>query len=135
MPRPKVLQKLTIGDLEKLLREKHNHLDELMEQRRELMAQLRQVDREIRRMKGNVRVSARRRRLGQKPLRAYIREVLAESRKPLTPKEVEQGVRDAGYKSKSSKFYIIVHQNLNQMVKAGEVEKDSEKRTYRLVKS
>jgi hypothetical protein len=146
MPRPKALDKLTIGQIQQILDRKMSHLQDLQERRRELSNQLGDVDREIRRLQGGLggrkvglgsfSRGPRRRRLGrnQRPLREFVKEALGDNRKGMRPKDITEAVRKAGYRTSSTKPYLLVHQALGHLVKAGHVIRDESTRTYRLAK-
>jgi hypothetical protein len=144
MPRPKLLEQLSIGDIQKLLKNKLAHLEALQSRRRELQQQLHDTERQIRRAQGGLRGrslslsfggSGRRMPRNERPVKEYIREVLAQHRKGLRPNELADAVLAAGYQTNSAKFYVIVYQSLKKMLQEGVVERDEASRTYRLAKS
>jgi hypothetical protein len=65
-------------------------------------------------------------------LREYILKVLREAGKPMRPKDIQQAVLDAGYKTTSQRFSVIVNQTLTKLVELGQVKRDPASRTYTL---
>lgn len=154
MPRAPAISKLSISDIQRMLNKRLAQLRSLQEQIQQTLAQLGQIEQqateEIRQELRAVQVRdgmrrapraaapapapAKRRgrpaRAEAGSLREYIVKVLRNAGRPMRPKEVEQAVLDAGYKTTSQRFSVIVNQTLTKLVEQGQVKRDPATRTY-----
>jgi hypothetical protein len=153
MPRAPAISKLSISEIQKMLNKRLEQLRSLQEQIQQTLAQLGQIEQqateEIRQelravqtrdgMRRGPRAAApaapaKRRGRGPRPeagsLREYILKVLRDAGRPMRPKEVEQAVLEAGYKTTSQRFSVIVNQTLTKLVELGQVKRDPATRTY-----
>ncbi|MCS7168394.1 MAG: hypothetical protein RMI91_13640 [Gemmatales bacterium] len=152
MPRAPAISKLSISEIQRMLNKRLDQLRSLQEQIEQTLAQLDQIEQQAteeirqelravqagdgeRRAPATAKGAAAKRR-GRPPqaeagsLRSYILKVLRESGRPMRPKEVEQAVLGAGYKTTSQRFSVIVNQTLTKLVELGQVKRDAATRTY-----
>ncbi|MCS7016395.1 MAG: hypothetical protein RMJ19_05810 [Gemmatales bacterium] len=153
MARAPAISKLSISEIQKMLNKRLNQLRALQEQIESTLAQLGQIEQqateeirqELRAVQGDgerrgpraaAPAAAPPKRRGRPPqaeagsLREYILKVLRDAGRPMRPKEVEQAVLDAGYKTTSQRFSVIVNQTLTKLVESGQVKRDPNTRTY-----
>lgn len=117
--------KLDIATLRRLLAEREKELSELTQTRRKLMAELERVNRRIAQLGGadlEVAVAPKRRgprgpfrmRGGRLTLRAAVAQVLEQSDRALTVREVLEGLPATGYSTTSKHLEKMVRQALYQ---------------------
>jgi hypothetical protein len=145
MSRSKTIERMSIGDIKKIYEDKIARLRILQQEHQRLSEELKAVELEIRRMGGNMKpgkkggievlpTGSRTRPQNQRPLHAFIREVLETNKKGMRPAEIAKAVQSAGYRTSSAKFYSNVYQQLLHMVRSGDLVKEEQTRTYRLNK-
>jgi hypothetical protein len=110
----------TIAEIRRELRQKEAQVGYLMARRAKALARLAKIDRAIRAMGGEApaavkkgmgagpRPGRRGRRRGGKPLIEYVRKALGKATGGMRVKEVQQVVRNAGYRTAAKDFYGIV---------------------------
>ncbi|MDB4786802.1 MAG: hypothetical protein P8M30_04920 [Planctomycetaceae bacterium] len=135
---------MSLAELEAILKDQKKRLDKLKKNQSALQKELDGVTQEIAVLEGKGKGSGRRgrpagststakktvrrrRAKNPKPLKGYVREALAGSKKGLTLQEVMDAVKKAGYKSKSKSFKSVLYQCLYH---TEEFILDSKKKTY-----
>ncbi len=119
---------MSLAELETMLKEQKSRLDTLKKKQGTLQKELDGVNQEIALLEGKsgrrrgrpasaaksgtTRKVRRRRAKNEKPLKAYVTDVLNSSKKGLTLQEVSDKVQEAGYKSKSKSFKNVLYQCL-----------------------
>ncbi len=154
MPRGPAISQLSISEIQKLLNKRLEQLRSLQAQIEQTLEQLGSIQEKateeirqelkavqagdgMRRAPKAVAPAAPAKRRGRAPaeagsLREYILKVLREAGKPMRPKDIQQAVLDAGYKTTSQRFSVIVNQTLTKLVELGQVKRDPASRTYTL---
>ena len=136
---------LSLAELESLLKEQKSRLDSLKKKQAQLEKELDGVNAEIAALEGKgsrkgkrgrpagstskKKTVRRRRAKNAKPLKEYVKDVLASNKKGLTLQQVMDKVEAAGYKSKSKNFKNVLYQCLYH---TKEFVLDSNKGTYTL---
>jgi septal ring factor EnvC (AmiA/AmiB activator) len=135
---------MSLAELEAMLKDQKKRLEELKKKQAALQKDLDGVTQEIAVLEGKGKGSGRRgrpagststgkktvrrrRAKNAKPLKGYVRDALAGSKKGLTLQEVLDSVKKAGYKSKSKNFKNVLYQCLYH---TKEFVLDSKKGTY-----
>ena len=141
--------KLSIAQLEELLINRKTALMELQERREQLQSELTDVEAQIAAAEGSagpIVVRGRRaskftklkdrkarkavqRAKNEKSLRATVRELLENNKKGYSLSDLEQAVRDSGYKTNSVKFSNTLYQCLYNNK---EFQLDKKSGTYKL---
>lgn len=106
---------LSVAELQSLLNEQRKRLDELKKKQSALQKELDAVNQEIASIEGGeggARRVRRRRGRNQKPLRAYVQEVLTANKKGLALQEISEAVQANGYKTSSKNFKNVLYQCL-----------------------
>lgn len=152
MPRGPAISQLSISEIQKMLNRRLEQLRSLQAQIEQTLEQLgsiqeqamEEIRQELKAVQGRdgmrrapraAAVAAPAKRRGRPAaeagsLREYILKVLRESGKPMRPKDIQQAVLDAGYKTTSQRFSVIVNQTLTILVEQGQVKRDPASRTY-----
>ena len=115
--------KMSLDELESLLRDRKREIDELKKKQQSLQRDLGRVSKEIEIIAGKpgkqkqstkrMRKTVRRKRArNRKALKEYVTDILRKSRKGLTLAELHDSVVAAGYKSQSKSFKNVLYQCL-----------------------
>lgn len=114
-------QKLSLDELESLLKDRKHRIDELKKKQSALQRDLDRVSTEIamiegksakRTTKGKKKTVRRKRAKNRKALKEYVTDILQEARNGLTLAELHDRVLAAGYKSHSKSFKNVLYQCL-----------------------
>lgn len=104
----------SISELEKLLETQKNRLAALQKKKEQLAAQLTKVEQDIASLVGQaeapVKAPKPRRVKGDKSLRQHIFDILGQSEKPLSARELTDAVLAAGYRTTSKDPTALVRQ-------------------------
>src|SRR5882757_9389825 len=110
MPRVASGMKLTIGQLEGLLRSRKSEQHKLEKKRNKIARQLAQIDAELASIGAGGRgITSGGRARNAKSLVATIEEVLGKTGKPMGVGDIADAVRSRGYHSNSANFRSIVN--------------------------
>ncbi|MFO1020143.1 MAG: hypothetical protein U0903_05530 [Planctomycetales bacterium] len=115
---PETNEDMTLLELEKLLHGKRSQLHTLLRRRHKLEQQLTKVEEAISGLQGGkgvlsklgLKFALRTRPHNDKPLKAYVEDVLKANRKGLTLQGLSDKVLAAGYKTQSTKFSNTLYQ-------------------------
>jgi hypothetical protein len=112
----KVVQEMTVAQLEQALLKKKGKLESLLSRREKLQRQLDKVQRNIdglagRSAEGGMRRRKRRPR-NAKSLRTIVMDLLGKSKKGLSISELRERVEQTGYRSRSKNFNNVLYQCL-----------------------
>ena len=125
----------SIAELERLLEERRNQVQSLVERRERLQQQLHDLDAEMHAILNFETLPRQRRRAprvkNELPLSTAIRQVLAKNRKGLTLADLETQVKETGYKSASRNFRNVVYQAVYH---ATDIVRDEATGKYKLQK-
>lgn len=113
----KVVQEMTVAQLEQALHKKKGKLESLLTRREKLQRQLDKVQRQIdglagRSTEGGMRRRKRRRARNAKSLRMIVMDLLGKSKKGLSISELRERVEQTGYRSRSKNFNNVLYQCL-----------------------
>jgi hypothetical protein len=108
MPRGEV--RLSLGELQSMMRRQTNRLSKLKRERAKLLTKLAGIDREIASIDGASGGGVRAR--NPKSLVATLESVLSRSGKPMAVGDIVAAVKATGYRSNSENFRAIVNQTL-----------------------
>src|SRR5262245_28629971 len=114
MPRPSVIDSMTIAQLEKLLATRHDRLKEAMRQRDRVQKELDKLDDAIARLNGRAGASGNgrsHRPRNEMSLVATLEAVLAPG-KPMSVGDIVEAVQKRGYQSNSANFRSLVNMTL-----------------------
>lgn len=116
----------SISELEKLLEMQKNRLATLQKRKEQLAAQLAKVDQDIASLIGKTEVPVKapktRRVKGGKSLRQHIFDILGQSEKALSARELTDAVLAAGYRTTSKDPAALVRQILYRDKRIGKME-------------
>jgi len=123
----------SVAELENALSQQKKRLRTLERRRENLLQKIEAVDEEIAQLRGTSGTDGRHgpRAKNDKPLRAYVIEVLGRYKKGLPLAKLADKVREAGYQSNSSKFNNTVYQCTYH---SDEITRDPDSGNYVLVK-
>jgi hypothetical protein len=116
MPRFTSRSELTVAVLERMLQKRRSELQSLTRERQRVLKQLAMVDARLRAAGGSVSQSPNLTRGGRvrnpMSLVSTMEQVLDKAGKPLSVREITQGVLDTGYQSGSANFQTMLNQML-----------------------
>jgi hypothetical protein len=124
---------LSVVAIEKLIEQRQNQIEELLDKRDRLESEVQRLDAEIHAFVTNDVVSrrGRRRAKNELSLRTVMLSVLGRNKKGLPLDELAQQISDTGYKSNSRNFKNVVYQCI---CNTPQVTHDSSTGTYRLAR-
>lgn len=108
---PRGMIRLSLGELQAMMKRQTNRLTKLRRERSRLIARLDQIDREIADIDGGLGGGGRRAR-NSKSLVATLEGILGKSGKPMAVGDIVAAVKASGYRSNSANFRAIVNQTL-----------------------
>lgn len=114
----KVVQEMTVAQLEQALLKKKGKLETLLARRDKLQRQLDKVQRQIGGLAGRSEEGGgtqrrkRRRPRNAKSLRTIVMDLLGKSKKGLSISELRERVEQTGYRSRSKNFNNVLYQCL-----------------------
>lgn len=113
----RVVQEMTVAQLEQALLKKKGKLESLLTRREKLQRQLDKVQRQIdgiagRSGDGGMRRRKRRRPRNTKSLRTIVMDLLGKSKKGLSISELHERVEQTGYRTRSKNFRNVLYQCL-----------------------
>lgn len=133
-------EKMSVAELEKMLKSRRTQLDTLLKEREKLGKQLGIVEERIKEVEGGLIASGHHARKGgstaatramnAKSLHTHVTEILEKADDGLTLSGLADAVIDRGYKTHSTNFKNVLYQCLYNSKK---VKHDSDTGTYKLV--
>jgi hypothetical protein len=112
MPRPALLNNLSIPQLQQIIQTRKSEISKLERQRTKLARKLGAIEAKISSLGGFARSRNGARVRNEKSLPEMLLTVLTKSSKPMQVGDITEAVRSGGYKSNSPSFRSIVNQTL-----------------------
>ena len=132
---------MTVSELRKAYSQKRAILLKLMKKQKKLQKQLSGVDKQISSLRGDavVEKSSEKVRVRQprnaKPLRQFITDELKKAKNGMTLTDLTDTIRKQGFRSRSTKFSLVVYQGIYQLMLRKTVKYDKQFSAYVLADS